>query len=115
MQSSTCRAVDEAGRTAGREYGLAESISRTLAWLLSRQARQKFGGATRPAGRRSMAWPTPSRPTGSENWAIASSTPQAGTSGSRASSCRRLPGTCLLHQEPGHRSRAIGAIDRHVL
>ena len=45
MQSSTCRAVDEAGRTAGREYGLAESISRTLAWLLSRQARQKFGGA----------------------------------------------------------------------
>lgn len=44
MQSSTCRAVDEAGRTAGREYGLAESISRTLAWLLSRQARQKFGG-----------------------------------------------------------------------
>src|SRR5439155_10039270 len=45
MQSSTCRAVDEAGRTAGRAYGLAESISRTLAWLLSRQARQKFGGA----------------------------------------------------------------------
>ncbi len=44
MQSSTCRAVDEAGRTAGREYGLTESISRTLASLLSRQARQKFGG-----------------------------------------------------------------------
>src|SRR4051812_41305503 len=44
MQSSTCRAVDEAGRTAGREYGLAESSSRTLAWLLSRQARQKLGG-----------------------------------------------------------------------
>ncbi len=45
MQSSTCRAVDEAGRTAGREYGLAESISRTLAGLLGRQARQKFGGS----------------------------------------------------------------------
>ncbi len=45
MQSSTCRAVDEAGRDAGREYGLAESISRTLARLLSRQARQKFGRA----------------------------------------------------------------------
>jgi hypothetical protein len=45
MQSSTCRAVDEAGRTAGHEYGLAESISRRLALLLSRQARQKFGGA----------------------------------------------------------------------
>jgi hypothetical protein len=45
MQSSTCRAVDEAGRTAGREYGLAESISRTLTTLLSRQARQKFGEA----------------------------------------------------------------------
>ncbi len=44
MQSSTCRAVDEAGRTAGREYGLGESISRTLARLLSRQARHKFGG-----------------------------------------------------------------------
>jgi len=45
MQSATCRAVDDAGRTAGREYGLAESISRTLALLLSRQARRKFGGA----------------------------------------------------------------------
>ena len=45
MQSSTCRAADEAGRTAGREYGLAESISRMSAWLLSRQARQRFGGA----------------------------------------------------------------------
>ena len=45
MQSSTCRAVDEAGRIAGREYGLAESVSRTLAGLLSRQARQKFGAA----------------------------------------------------------------------
>jgi hypothetical protein len=44
MQSSTCRDVDAAGRTAGREYGLAESMSRTLAVLLSRQARQKFGG-----------------------------------------------------------------------
>jgi hypothetical protein len=53
MQSSTCRAVDEAGRSAGREYGLAESISRTLAWLLSRQARQKFGGPD-PTGRATL-------------------------------------------------------------
>ena len=53
MQSSTCRAVDEAGRTAGRAYGLAESISRTLAWLLSRQARQKFGRAD-AAGRATL-------------------------------------------------------------
>ncbi len=53
MQSSTCRAVDEAGRTAGREYGLAESISRTSAWLLSRQARQKFGEAD-AAGRATL-------------------------------------------------------------
>jgi hypothetical protein len=45
MLSCTCRAVDSAGRSAGREYGLAQSISRALAGLLSRQARQKFGGA----------------------------------------------------------------------
>jgi hypothetical protein len=43
MQSSTCRAVDEAGAAAGREYGLAESRSRTLARLLTRQAKQRFG------------------------------------------------------------------------
>jgi len=49
MQSSTCRAVDEAGKAAGREYGLAESLSRALARLLNRQARQKFGSAD-PAG-----------------------------------------------------------------
>jgi hypothetical protein len=42
-QSSTCRAVEEAGRIEGREYGLAESTSRTLASLLGRQARAKFG------------------------------------------------------------------------
>jgi hypothetical protein len=45
MQSSTCRAAEDAGRAAGREYGLAESISRTLAGLLGRQARRKLGGA----------------------------------------------------------------------
>jgi hypothetical protein len=45
MQSSTCRAVDEAGKAAGREYGLAESMSAALARLLKRQAKQKFGGA----------------------------------------------------------------------
>jgi len=49
-QSSTCRAVEEAGRTAGREYGLAEATARTLARLLSRQAKDKFAGAD-PAGR----------------------------------------------------------------
>jgi hypothetical protein len=43
MQSSTCRAVDEAGRAAGRAYGLAESMARTWAVLLQRQARQRFG------------------------------------------------------------------------
>ena len=53
MQSSTCRAAEEAGRTAGREYGLAESTSRTLASLLSRQARQKFSGA-HEAGRATL-------------------------------------------------------------
>ena len=45
LQSSTCRAVEEAGRTEGRQYGLAESKSRTLARLLNRQARQKFAAA----------------------------------------------------------------------
>jgi hypothetical protein len=53
MQSSTCRAVDEAGRTAGREYGLAEATARTLARLLNRQAKQKFGGADE-AGRATL-------------------------------------------------------------
>jgi hypothetical protein len=43
MQSSTCRAVDEAGRAAGRAYGLAESMARTWAVLLERQAKQRFG------------------------------------------------------------------------
>jgi hypothetical protein len=43
IQSSTCRAVNEAGRTAGREYGLAETTARELARLLSRQARDLFG------------------------------------------------------------------------
>jgi hypothetical protein len=41
-RSSTCRAVTEAGRAAGREYGLAEATSRELGQLLQRQARQKF-------------------------------------------------------------------------
>ncbi len=45
MQSSTCRAVTEAGRAAGREYGLAEAMARELAHLLDRQARQLFGHA----------------------------------------------------------------------
>jgi hypothetical protein len=49
MQSSTCRAVDAAGKAAGREYGLAEAMSRELARLLGRQAKQKFGSAD-PAG-----------------------------------------------------------------
>ena len=40
MQSSTCRAVTEVGRAAGREYGLAESTSQELARLLKRQAQQ---------------------------------------------------------------------------
>src|SRR5262245_51343408 len=48
--SSTCRAVEAEGRSAGREYGLAEATARTLVGRLSRQARQKFGGAD-PAGR----------------------------------------------------------------
>jgi hypothetical protein len=45
MQSSTCRAVEEAGKAAGREYGLAEAMTREWVRLLSRQARQKFGGS----------------------------------------------------------------------
>jgi hypothetical protein len=45
LQSSTCRAVEEAGKTAGREFGLAESKARTLARLLNRQAKQKWGSA----------------------------------------------------------------------
>jgi Domain of unknown function (DUF4351) len=45
MQSSTCRDVETAGREAGRAYGLAEWKSRTLARLLNRQAKQKFGSA----------------------------------------------------------------------
>ncbi len=45
MQSSTCRAVDEAGKTAGREYGLTEATAETYARLLNAQAKQKFGGA----------------------------------------------------------------------
>ncbi len=49
-RSSTCRAVEAEGHELGRAYGLAESTSRTLATLLSRQARTKFGGAN-PAGR----------------------------------------------------------------
>jgi len=42
MLSSTCRAVEEAGNTAGREYGLAEAKARAMARLLNRQAIQKF-------------------------------------------------------------------------
>jgi hypothetical protein len=45
LQSSTCRAVEAAGREAGHAFGLAESMARTLARLLNRQARQKFGSA----------------------------------------------------------------------
>jgi len=45
MQSSTCRAVEEAGKAAGREYGLTDAMSRALARLLKRQAKQKFGSA----------------------------------------------------------------------
>jgi hypothetical protein len=53
MQSSTCRAVDEAGRVAGRDYGLAEAKSRALVLLLTRQAKQQFGCAD-PAGRATL-------------------------------------------------------------
>lgn len=52
-RSSTCQAVEAEGRELGRAYGLAESTSRTLATLLSRQAREKFGGAD-PAGRATL-------------------------------------------------------------
>jgi hypothetical protein len=53
MQSSTCRAVDQAGRAAGREYGLAEAMARECARLLGRQAKQKFGDAD-PTGRATL-------------------------------------------------------------
>jgi hypothetical protein len=53
MQSSTCRAVDEAGRTAGRDYGLTEAVSGELVRLLKSQARQKFGGPD-PAGQATL-------------------------------------------------------------
>src|SRR5947209_5524027 len=53
MQSSTCRAVEEAGKAAGREYGLAEAKSRELVRLLKRQAKQKFGDAA-PAARATL-------------------------------------------------------------
>ncbi len=43
MQSSTCRDLQTSGEEAGRAYGLAEWKSRTLARLLKRQAKQKFG------------------------------------------------------------------------
>jgi hypothetical protein len=46
--SSTCLAVEVAGRAAGKEYGLAESTSRAMARLLGRQARQKFGRPDTP-------------------------------------------------------------------
>lgn len=52
-RSSTCQAVEAEGRELGRSYGLAESTSRTLATLLSRQAREKFGEAD-PAGRATL-------------------------------------------------------------
>src|SRR5262249_6527141 len=52
-QSSTCRAVEDAGKAAGREYGLPEATSRALARLLNRQAKQQFGGAD-PAGRATL-------------------------------------------------------------
>jgi hypothetical protein len=45
MQSATCRAVEETGKAAGRDYGLAESMSRASARLLGRQAKQKLGSA----------------------------------------------------------------------
>src|SRR5438046_6317664 len=53
LQSSTCRDVDEAGKAAAREYGLAEARARTLARLLNRQANQKFGSADE-AGRATL-------------------------------------------------------------
>jgi hypothetical protein len=53
MQSSTCRAVDEAGKAAGRAYGLGEAMTREWVQLLSRQGKQKFGGAN-AAGRATL-------------------------------------------------------------
>jgi hypothetical protein len=53
MQSSTCRAVDEAGRTAGHDYGLTEAMSGELARLLKSQARHEFGGPD-PAGQATL-------------------------------------------------------------
>jgi hypothetical protein len=53
MQSSTVRAVEEAGQAAGREFGLAESRAQALARFLNRQAKQKFGGAD-PAGQATL-------------------------------------------------------------
>ncbi len=44
MKSSTCRAVAEEGKAAGVAYALAETASRTVASLLYRQARGRFGG-----------------------------------------------------------------------
>lgn len=44
-QSSTSRAVGEAGRMAGRAHALAEFGSRQLAWTLGRQAKRKLGPA----------------------------------------------------------------------
>ncbi|MHB1561167.1 MAG: hypothetical protein ACYC61_27270 [Isosphaeraceae bacterium] len=52
-RSSTCRAIEAEGHELGRAYGLAESTSRTLATLLGRQARVRFGGAD-PAGRATL-------------------------------------------------------------
>jgi hypothetical protein len=43
QQSSTCRAVEAVGRSAGREYGMSEAMSQELVRLLSRQAKQRFG------------------------------------------------------------------------
>jgi hypothetical protein len=52
-QSSTCRAVEDAGHAAGREYGLAESTARALGRLLNLQAKQRFGSAD-PEGRATL-------------------------------------------------------------
>ena len=42
-QSSTCRATEDEGRNAGRAYGLAESASQSLAFMLRGQAKRRFG------------------------------------------------------------------------
>ena len=42
-QSSTCRATEDEGRNAGRAYGLAESASQSLAFMLRSQAKRRFG------------------------------------------------------------------------